>query len=116
VGIDSRSFAPDGLRSCGRDPVTSLEQPPASLNTDWLGTLLMQGLLDWGRRGIGEIRELADARLSFHLSSKRLSPYSGARSREVNAGGITMTAGPRGFVAPSRISSCTARGVIGVAW
>jgi hypothetical protein len=40
-----------------------------------------------------KVSELADAWLSFHLSSKRLSPYSGARSREVNAGGITMTAG-----------------------
>jgi hypothetical protein len=52
--------------------------------------LLMQGLLDWGRHGIGEVREFTDAWLSFHLSSKRLSPYS-ARSREINAGGITIT-------------------------
>ncbi|HWR54146.1 MAG TPA: glycoside hydrolase family 88 protein [Bryobacteraceae bacterium] len=68
----------------------TLRSAPGSHNTDWFGTLLMQGLLNWGKQ-IPEAGEFAKAWMGFHLSSKRVSPYSGHRSRVVDAGGIKIT-------------------------
>jgi hypothetical protein len=80
----------------------SLAQPPSSCNTDWFGTMLVDGLLDWDRRGIGEVRAFADAWLSFHLESKQLTQYSGPRSRPFDASGIAITtyAGHYGLAVP----------------
>jgi len=69
----------------------TLESAPGSHNTDWFGTLLIKGLLEWAERGISEGGEFAKRWLDFHLASKSLSPYSGSRSRVVNAGGVTIT-------------------------
>ena len=80
----------------------TLKQPPASLNTDWFGTLLMKGMLEWHRRGITEVRPFAEAWLQHHLSSGAVSKYSGAKSRTVDAGGIRITtyAGHYGLAFP----------------
>jgi hypothetical protein len=69
----------------------SLAQDPASINTDWFGTLLMKGLLEWAPLGFPQTREFATRWLSFHARSGRLSAYSGNRSRVVHAGGVAMT-------------------------
>jgi len=69
----------------------TLEKDPASFNTDWFGTLLMKGMLEWAERGFPESRQFATRWLDFHLSSGRLSPYSGPRTRTVRAGGVFIT-------------------------
>jgi hypothetical protein len=69
----------------------TLHQPPESLNTDWFGTTLLQGLLEWHRRGLSEVKGFAGAWLDHHVRSGTLSRYSGVRSREVVAGGIHIT-------------------------
>jgi len=71
--------------------VNTLQHPPGSLNTDWFGTMLMEALLEWGSRGIDEVRPFAEAWLQFHLASGRVSPYSGAKSRSVDAAGVRIT-------------------------
>lgn len=68
----------------------TLRSAPGSHNTDWFGTLLMQGLLNWGKQ-VAEAAAFARAWLDFHLTSGRVSPYSGHRSRVVDAGGIKIT-------------------------
>ncbi len=68
----------------------ALRSSPGSHNTDWFGTLLMQGLLNW-TKPIPEAGAFAKAWLDFHLNSGRVSPYSGHRSRVVDAGGIKIT-------------------------
>jgi hypothetical protein len=89
---------PEGVRIIAQ----TLAQPASSLNTDWFGTTLMQGLLEWRRRGFKEVRPFALAWLEHHLTSRELSRYSGARSREVVAGGIHITtyAGHYGLAFP----------------
>ena len=69
----------------------SLDRTPSSINTDWFGSLLMQGLLQWARRGISEIRPFALAWLDYHWNSKGVSPYSGPASRIFLAGRIPIT-------------------------
>ena len=69
----------------------TLKEDPASLNTDWFGTLLMKGMLEWAERGFPETRQFATRWLDFHLRSGRLSPYSGPQTRTVRAGGIFIT-------------------------
>ncbi len=69
----------------------TLSQAPASLNTDWFGTTLLQGLLEWHRRGVGEAKSFSTAWLDGHLRSGTVSRFSGAKSREVTAGGIHIT-------------------------
>jgi hypothetical protein len=68
----------------------TLKQDPAGINTDWFGTCLMEGLLQWGDR-VPEVWEYGRKWLQYHLDSARLSPYSGHRSRSVRAGGIVVT-------------------------
>jgi hypothetical protein len=69
----------------------TLNQDPATLNTDWFGTMLMHGLLLWHKRGIWEVRPFAQAWLDHHLQRTEVAPYSGNRSRPVAAGGIPIT-------------------------
>lgn len=79
---------PPGVRAI----ITStLARDPATLNTDWFGTVLMQGLLEWHRRGVNEVRGFSAAWLDRHLRSAGVSQYSGATSREAIAGGIHIT-------------------------
>lgn len=69
----------------------TLRLDPGSLNTDWFGTCLVHGLLAWSQRGFPEAGQFARRWLDFHLAHKGLSPYSGNRSRVVEAGGIVLT-------------------------
>ncbi|MGE5645701.1 MAG: glycoside hydrolase family 88 protein [Acidobacteriota bacterium] len=69
----------------------TLKQDPGSLNTDWFGTLLVKGLLEWTRRGVPGTGEFARRWLDFHLASKKAAAYSGSQSRTVDAGGIKIT-------------------------
>jgi len=69
----------------------SLNRDPASINTDWFGSLLMQGLLLWNRRGISEVRPFAKAWLDYQWQSKTVSRYSGPTSRIFQAGNIPIT-------------------------
>ena len=70
----------------------TLRQPPGSLNTDWFGTLLVQGMIEWGRRGIPEALDFARNWLACHLGPGGVAPFSGPHdSRLVRAGGITIT-------------------------
>ncbi len=79
---------PEGVRAVIRN---TLKEPPGALNTDWFGTTLLQGLLQWHRRGIADVKEFATAWLDGHLKSGTVSRFSGAKSREVVAGGIHIT-------------------------
>ena len=98
-GSAPESSVPEGVRSIIRN---TLREGPASLNTDWFGTTLVQGLLEWHRRGVPEVKSFAAAWLDHHLGSGALSPYSGVKSREVVAGGIHITtyAGHYGLAFP----------------
>jgi hypothetical protein len=69
----------------------TLRQDPASLNTDWFGTLLVKGLLDWAELGVPRTRDFARRWFEGHLNSGHLSPYSGPKARTVRAGGIYIT-------------------------
>ena len=69
----------------------TLNRDPATLNTDWFGTMLMQGLLLWHKRGISEVRPFAQAWLNHHRQRTEVAPYSGNRSRPVVAGGVPIT-------------------------
>ena len=69
---------------------STLAQEPSAINTDWFGTCLMKGLLDWAPR-IPEVKAFGKRWLDFHLASGRVSPYSGNRSRPITAGGIHIT-------------------------
>jgi rhamnogalacturonyl hydrolase YesR len=92
----------DVPRGVGAIIRNTLAEDPASLNTDWFGTTLLQGLLEWHRLGVGGVRAFATAWLDHHINAGTLSPYSGARSREVVAGGIHITtyAGHYGLALP----------------
>jgi hypothetical protein len=79
---------PEGVRAIIRG---TLLQNPSSLNTDWFGTTLLQGLLEWHSRGVTDTRQFAAGWLEHHIHSGKLSSYSGAKSREVVAGGIHVT-------------------------
>jgi rhamnogalacturonyl hydrolase YesR len=81
----------------------TLKQAPGSLNTDWFGTLLVKGLLEWARRGVPGAGDFARRWFEHHLNSAGVAPYSGIRgSRVVRVGGIpiTMYAGHFGLSFP----------------
>lgn len=80
----------------------TLASPPSTLNTDWFGTLLIHGLLEWDELGVPGAAAFAKGWFEHHLASGRLAPYSGARSRGVTAGGIPITtyAGHYGLAIP----------------
>ena len=69
----------------------TLKRDPGTLNTDWFGTLLVKGLLEWTARGVPEGGEFAKRWLAHHLASGVVAPYSGRGSRTVDAGGIKIT-------------------------
>jgi rhamnogalacturonyl hydrolase YesR len=82
------SDLPEGVRAVINN---TLALDPGSLNTDWFGTVLLQGLLEWHRRGVTEVREFAAAWLDHHLREGKVSRFSGSKGREVVAGGIHIT-------------------------
>ncbi len=69
----------------------ALKRDPASLNTDWFGTLLVKGLLEWTPRGYPEAGAFARRWLAHHLAAPGVAPFSGKASRVVDAGGIKIT-------------------------
>ncbi len=79
---------PPGVAAILRE---TLKSDPGTHNTDWFGTLLVKGLLEWAARGVPQAAAFAKEWLDFHLANQRLSAYSGSRSRLVNAGGVTIT-------------------------
>ena len=81
---------------------STLKREPGSLNTDWFGTTLVDGLLRWSRRGFPEVGPFALAWLEHHLKSPDVSRYAGRRSRQVLAGGVAITtyAGHFGLAMP----------------
>jgi len=89
LSAPERTAVPPGISAV---MARSLAAGPQAWNTDWFGTLLIKGLLDWVPLGFPEHREFARRWLDFHLASKSLSPYSGARARrQVLVGGVTLT-------------------------
>jgi rhamnogalacturonyl hydrolase YesR len=68
-----------------------LARDPASFNTDWFGTMPIAGILQWAR--LGDSRALPFARRWFEhqLQSGTVSKFSGAKSREIVAGGLRLT-------------------------
>jgi hypothetical protein len=82
--------------------VETLRRDPSSINTDWFGSLLIEGLLQWNRRGIPEVRDYSLAWLDHHWNSKMVSRYSGPASRVFPAGKIPITtyAGHYGLAFP----------------
>ena len=68
-----------------------LNQQPASVNTDWFGTMPMLAALRWRRRGIAEVEPFAKVWLTHHRSTKDVAKYTGNRSRVVWAAGIPLT-------------------------
>ncbi len=69
----------------------TLKSQPADINTDWFGTMLMHGLLQWEPRGFPEIRPFAANWLDHHRNTAGVARYSGPASRTFNAGGIEIT-------------------------
>jgi hypothetical protein len=69
----------------------TLSQDAGSFNTDWFGTMLMKGLLEWARCGVPEGGSFARRWLDFHLKSEGIAPFSGAKARVVRAGGIFIS-------------------------
>ncbi len=69
----------------------ALKRDPASFNTDWFGTLMMKGLLEWAPLGFPEAGRFAQRWLDAHLASHALAPFSGSRARTVDAAGIKIT-------------------------
>ena len=68
-----------------------LADKPASLNTDWFGTMALLGALHWRKRGVTEVEPFSKAWLTHHLQTKDVAKYTGNRSRTVWAGGIPLT-------------------------
>lgn len=96
----------------------SLNRDPTSFNTDWFGTVLMDGLLRWQPRAFPETRTFAQTWLDYHRQSKGVSKYSGPPSRSFMAGGLELTsyAGQYGISFPcfqlaSRFGNDAARAV-----
>ena len=69
----------------------TLAQEPGSLNTDWFGTMLMKGMLEWAQRGVPEAPAFAVRWLDYHLRSDRLAPLSGPKARVFRAGGVYIS-------------------------
>jgi rhamnogalacturonyl hydrolase YesR len=96
----------------------ALNQDPTSFNTDWFGTVLMDGLLRWQPRAFPETRTFAQTWLDYHRKSTGVSKYSGPPSRSFHAGGVELTsyAGQYGISFPcfqlaSRFGDDAARAV-----
>jgi len=69
----------------------TLQRAPATLNTDWFGTILMQGLLRWSRRGAGDARAYAEAWFDHHSHQEKVAQFQGPPSRLTHAAGIPIT-------------------------
>ncbi|MCZ2074573.1 MAG: glycoside hydrolase family 88 protein [Bryobacterales bacterium] len=98
----ARKLPPDTPAAVAAILDRSLRQDPSVWNTDWFGTLLMKGMLEWGGSHVPEVREYARHWLDHHLSRTSVSKYSGAKSRAVTAGGVPITtyAGHYGLALP----------------
>ncbi len=98
----ARKLPPDTPAAVAAILDRSLGQDPSVWNTDWFGTLLMKGMLEWGGSHVPEVREYARRWLDHHLSLTSVSKYSGAKSRAVMAGGVPITtyAGHYGLALP----------------
>ncbi len=69
----------------------TLQADPAAFNTDWFGTLLVKGMLEWGRKHVPEARGFAARWFDYHARSGRIAPYGGNKSRGIVVGGIPIT-------------------------
>jgi hypothetical protein len=80
----------------------ALKRPPESVNTDWFGTCLMDGLLRWQQRGVGESRAFAEAWFDYHSHQETISKFQGPKSRVFRAGGVPVStyAGHYGLAMP----------------
>jgi rhamnogalacturonyl hydrolase YesR len=68
-----------------------LAREPSSFNTDWFGNMPVYGMLLWARRGAPDARSFATRWLEHHLGAADVATYSGARSRQIIAGGLPLT-------------------------
>lgn len=88
---DVHSRLPRGLpRGVAAIIANTFERPPASVNTDWFGTTLMQGVLEW-QRLFPEVRGFARAWLTHHLGTTEVSECQCPPSRRFVAGGVPIT-------------------------
>ncbi|HVU24166.1 MAG TPA: glycoside hydrolase family 88 protein [Opitutus sp.] len=69
----------------------TLRRAPETLNTDWFGTILLQGLLRWSRRGVGDARAFAEAWFEYHSHRQTVAKFQGPPSRPVRAAGIPIS-------------------------
>ncbi|HWA87252.1 MAG TPA: glycoside hydrolase family 88 protein, partial [Opitutus sp.] len=91
--------APPGV---GAILAATLARPPESLNTDWFGTTLLQGLLRWSKRGACDARDYAEAWLAHQAAQETVSRYQGPKSRLYRVAGVPITtyAGHYGLAMP----------------
>ena len=68
----------------------TLNSPPSLLNTDWFGTTLMQGLLEWHERGFPEVRPFAESWLVYHQGRQEVAKCQCPPSRTLPAGRIPI--------------------------
>ncbi len=75
-----------------------LRREPSALNTDWSGSMPVEALLLWSRRGLPEGRALAERWFAYHLDHDRrlsnaefLRSYQGYPSRVVRSGLLPFT-------------------------
>jgi hypothetical protein len=80
----------------------TLKRLPDSVNTDWFGTCLMEGLLRWHQRGVGESRAFAEAWFDYHSHQETITQFQGPKSRIFRAGGVPVStyAGHYGLAMP----------------
>jgi rhamnogalacturonyl hydrolase YesR len=87
-----QSRLPRGLpRGVAAIIANTLARDPGSLNTDWFGTTLMQGLQEWQRRGFPEVQRFARAWLAHHRRTTDVSDCQCPPSRRFAAGGVPIT-------------------------
>ncbi|HEU5077618.1 MAG TPA: glycoside hydrolase family 88 protein [Opitutaceae bacterium] len=69
----------------------ALGRAPSSVNTDWFGTCLMDGLLRWEARGVAGIRPFAEAWFDYHSHQQAVSKFQGPKARVFKAGGVPIS-------------------------
>ncbi len=82
---------PACLSESPRSWQATLNSPPSLLNTDWFGTTLMQGLLEWHERDFPEVRPFAESWLAYHQSRQEVAKCQCPPSRTLSVGGIAIT-------------------------
>ena len=93
AGVESiRSRLPKGIPpGVATIMANTLQEPPGSLNTDWFGTCLVQGLLEWAPNGMPELVQFGKEWLGFHIQDASVSKYSGPKARVYKVGGVPVT-------------------------